>query len=107
MDGSCNTQEALALLPHLPSPPASPPSIHTHTYQYALAKMGILFGLSACTIVTCASIIGSMFLLEIYMANPQCENLPDLGRAALVSSVDGGGRKGKEEIGEEKIGKRR
>ena len=51
---------------------------------FAMGTAGLLLGLAALAVLTTASACGALMLLEIYLAHPWAQNLPELGEAAMV-----------------------
>ena len=51
---------------------------------FAMGTAGLLLGLAALAVLTTASACGAHMLLEIYLAHPWAQNLPELGEAAMV-----------------------
>lgn len=49
-----------------------------------MGTAGLLLGLAALAVLTTASACGALMLLEIYLAHPWAQNLPELGEAAMV-----------------------
>lgn len=54
------------------------------TVPFAMGTAGLLLGLVALVVLTTASALGALMLLEIYLAHPWSQNLPELGEAAMV-----------------------
>lgn len=54
---------------------------------YSIAMNGLFFGSLACVVVTLASIGGSLMLVEVALAHPECQTLGEIGSACMVSCV--------------------
>jgi hypothetical protein len=62
------------------------------TVPFAMGTAGLLLGFVALVVLTAASVGGALMLLEIYVAHPWCQNMPELGEAAMVRvRVNAGG----------------
>lgn len=54
------------------------------TVPFAMGAAGLLLGTLALVVLTAATAVGALMLLEIYLAHPWCQNMPELGEAAMV-----------------------
>lgn len=57
------------------------------TVPFAMGAAGFLLGTLALVVLTAATAGGALMLLEIYLAHPWCQNMPELGEAAMVRVV--------------------
>lgn len=57
------------------------------TVPFAMGAAGFVLGSAALLTLTAASAGGALMLLEIYVAHPWSQNLPELGEAAMVRTV--------------------
>lgn len=59
---------------------------------FAMGQAGLVFGPVYCSVVTLASVGGANLLIDLLLVYPHCQNLPELGRAAMVSIISQAGK---------------